>query len=353
MYEIPMPQSALERQKITNKYKRICTLCTVFFYLCAAIAVLSLIGVLVTVIVFEFRYETAGALFYALTGSLAGGAVIGALLAFAFSKLLARADETRLDFAERLDGENSFFVGDGTLATFGEVLTIHGEVKGKGKIIKVPYSEIRFFSVCTRRAPKEKGEWSVVLEIPARYLSEKGREKSAPPILIQAYAKERLYRVIEAHGLTLLGEKREERENKQFTLQSKYLYPEREKRRRSLIFALLGSAVAVVGIPVAILWHVMLGSILTVFGLFFAVRSFIGFANAKGVLALYEEGIWWKDTGTDRVFLKWEEIENITRTEEDGKRVLKVECAYGAYHFPEIADIYDDISAKHPEKVKN
>ncbi|MDE6677288.1 MAG: hypothetical protein K2K12_06235, partial [Clostridia bacterium] len=188
------------------------------------LAVLCLLGAIVCIVLTEIgeRSKETETLLYILSGSFAGGAALFAAATVLISKIAHSVYQTELDFRERCDSENSFFVGEGTLATFEkDGLRIHAE-SGKGEAIKVPYSEIRFFSVCTRHLPREKGEWSVVIEVPAKYLAKAGESVEDGPALIQADAKERLYRCIENFGLTMIGG----REN-----------TEKRKRARSFLFS--------------------------------------------------------------------------------------------------------------------
>lgn len=216
----------------------------------------------------------------------------------------------------------------------------------------MPYGELRLFSVCTRRAPREKGEWSVVLELPARYLAKGGRAERDEKILVETDAKARLFRTIEERGLTLLGEK-EGTPPKKFRLMTKFLVPDTDRRRRSAVMTVLGALVAGAGIPVAVFWNATAGSFLTVIGFFLAVRCGAAFVNAKSVLAVYEEGIFWKDVrGAERIFLKWEEIGEVSREREGEKPALKLQCAYGAFRLPDVAGAFEYLREKFPDKCK-
>lgn len=348
MKEIPLPASREAQQKIKTRQKRKCTAFTVLFYVFTAVAVLSLIGIVVTALVFELKEETGRPIFGILFGSsFAGGVVFGTLFAVLFSKLLRIAEERFLDFSERCDSPESFFVGEGTLATFGEnALLLHGEEK-KGKEIRIPYAEIRLFSVCTRRAPREKGEWSVVFELPSRYLS-KEKTPRGEKVLVQADAKERLLATIGRHSLPLLGEKKSKKKGK-FTLRAKYYQPIAQKRTRSLVIAIVGGAIGLAGVPAAIFWQPVFGSILAVLGIFAAARGTLSFFGAKHAFFVYEEGIFYRDAdGRERTFLKWEEIGRLSRDERGGS--IKAVCAYGSYHLPDIAGVYDYLKELHPDK---
>ena len=354
MKEIAIPADEVAAAKKQNNMRRSCLAVTVFFFIGAVLAILSLIGLLVSVMVFELRNMSSSPLFPILAGSFAGGALVFALSAYGLSKLSTALSAQSLDFAERRDSEESFFVGEGVFATFKEeALCIHGQ--GGGQVIWVPYAQMRIFSVCTRRAPRERGEWSVVFEIPARYLAKKP-EKDAPPALVQADAKERLYRTIEKHNLTLLGEKPprgEKVSNKKFTAQEKYILPDSAKRRRAVIGLVLGGALAAGGVVVAVLWHTFIGSLLVVVGGILLVRSVMSFVRARAGLFLYQEGLLWRSNPqANSFFLKWEEIERITQTEQEGIPALEIHCAYGAYHIPKIEESLESIAKMHPE-VRN
>ena len=348
--EIALPASAEERTKVLRSCEVKCNIYSVFFFIFLAIAVVGLIGALVSVLVYELNSSVSDALGSILIGSFFGGGAVAGGIAVLLTRLLSRADLMRLDFAERCASEHSFYVGEGTLATFeAENLLLHSDRAG-GKSVRVPYGSVRLFSVCTRRAPKEKGEWSVVIELPARFLAKDGKAKEDEKVLIQTDAKERLFRTIELRGLTLLGEdqRAQDAQNKsRYRLKTKFYVPDTDKRRRFMVMTILGAVAAGAGIPVAIFWNIMAGSFLSVIGCFLAVRFASAFVNAKSLLSVYEEGIFWRDkTGTDRMFLKWGEIEKISR--EEG--ALKVGCIYGDYQLPDIAGAFEYLERNFPDK---
>ena len=134
---------------------------------------------------------------------------------------------------------------------------------------------------------------------------------------------------------------------------TKFLLPDALKRRRSLMFAALGVVLIAGGALIAVFWQEMMlvGAILSVFGIFLAVRSIIGFAKAKGMLAFYDEGIYWRESGrpeADRFFLKWSEAERVKVETIEEKRYIAVVCAYGSYHIPEVAGAYEFLSEFRP-----
>lgn len=350
MKEIALPVSQEARRKKCASLGRTGTFYMLSTIALAVLAILLALGVFITVIVFEFK-APAGNLPYILVGAFAGGAILLALSAFGMNALARRHRLCELDFRERCDGEESFFVGDGTLATFGEHgIVIHGETPGREEI-RVPYSEMRFFSVCTRRAPRERGEWSVVFEIPARYLAKPGQAKPGdPPALVQTDAKDRLGATLARHGLTCIGEVRTEKTGK-FPVVRKFYLPNREKRKRAFLTLCLSFALCVGGVFAGVFWQITAGALLGALGVVLAGRSLFAYVRAKGLLGYCEEGLYWRDIGrADSVFLKWEEIESVALEPNNGAAVYRVQCAYGAYHFPAVAGSYEFLKERQPEK---
>ena len=353
---IPLPEDASARTKKAQTLKAIARGYNGLLLGFAVAAIACLVGVLVVVIMLEMGNPAPErkTLLYLLTGIFAAGAVLFALVSLLFGKAAQEATASHRDFQERCCGEECFFVGEGTIAEFGaDALLIRPE-KDRKKSIRVPYAEIRFHSVCTRSKPQEKGTWSVVIEMPAHYVMKKG---DSPRALIETDGKERLYSVLERHGLTVLGEvppRGEKRKNVCFQARAKFLLPDAAKRRRSLIFAAIGAAVTIAGALVAVFWQEFLfvGVLVGVFGVFFAVRSLIGFRNAKGMLAFYDEGLYWRENGraeSDRFFLKWSELVGISVETVEGKSYFAAECAYGSYHIPEVVGAYEYLKEFRPD----
>ncbi len=349
MSEIQVSKIPEEREKTEKKLSKKYTFFTVSSFIAAILVILFMIGFVVVVFLFEFG-KTSMTLSLILMGVLAAMSVIGAFGADFFLRASKRAENDRLDYLERCDSPFSFFVGEGTLATFEESgLYLHTAEKGKREI--VPYSRMRFFSVCTRTAPREKGEWSVVMEIPACYVMKAEKlSKDAQPILAQTDAKPRLYEALKTRGLTLLGELPQEEEKKKFTVEKKFYLPDRKQRKRALLFLILGAALICASIPVGIVWNATVGAILAVFGLFLAGRFTYTYLRAKSLFAVYHEGIFWRASGKpDSLFLKWEEIERISSEEVD---TVSVSCAYGAYRFPKVDGALEYLAETHPEKTE-
>ena len=355
--QIPVPATEEERAKKRRALARRGKTVNAFTLVFAALAVLTLIGAAIVLVVTEFQ-SGAARLCEILAGSFAGGAILFAGVAVFCGSFGKRYLAEELDFRERCDGEESFFVGEGTLATFCEKgLLIHSE-DGKGEEITVPYADIRFFSVCTRRAPKEKGTWDVVFEIPAKYLVKKGKfQPNDPPALVQAEAKARLYETIRAHGLELTGslppEKAEKKgtEKKKFALLRKFIFPKKKARNAAAIMMVVGGLLAAGGIPVAIWLNASIGSVISVLGAVSLGRAILSYRAAKSVLAFYREGVFWGESNREEsMFIKWEDVERVETSEQNGFPLLDFVCFYGPYHFPNPDGAYEFLRENFPEK---
>lgn len=303
-------------------------------------------------------------LLYILAGSFLAGAVVLGCLGYLCTRYTEKLEKRRLDAWEREDGENSFSVGEGTLATFRGALVIHREKGEKGaRSVRIPYAEIRAYSVCLRRRAEEKGEWCVVFEVPVKYLTKKGaktdgREKAC----LVTDGKERLYRCLKAEGFSLEGEtppawltgeegdfadKENSKGNKSFQKRLEAKLLRRGGRRNTLLLLLGGGALAVAGILTAVLASVQVGAILITVGAYLLIQSAVFLVRRRTYLAVYDEGIYYRaETQFDSVFLKWEEIESIV-SNEDG---LHITCPVTAYRFPPQAAIYACCAERHPEK---
>ena len=332
-----------EKKKAALKRSRIA--CTVVTYAAAGLAIGCLLGIVVSVLMLNFgaRSYEKDRLLYILAGSFAGGAALFALATYLFSKLMTNAAEKELDLRERLDGEESFFVGSGTLISFGEEgVTLHGEASDKNSVF-VPYGETRYISVCTRRRPKEKGSWCVGIEIPVKYVS-KDKSDSKEKVLIQADAKDRLQRAIENHGQKLLGEQPNAAggENHKFTEVKKFKLPNRKKRKSALITLAFSAVCIGGGIALGILYSASVGALLGAVGFIFGLRAGVGFFKANAVLGAYREGIYWRESGgANAFFLKWQDIEQIVSEEKNGYPVITLQCAYGNYSVPAAVGAYE------------
>lgn len=316
------------------------------------LVVLCMIAFIILLIMLG-RGSTRIALFGGLLGgALAGVFLFGGIVLLAF-KRTERLSRLELDALEREDSENSFFVGEGTLATFEErALRIHGGVGNKTKSFSVPYSEIRFFSVCTRRSPKNKGEWNVVFEIPAHYFN-RSAKKSDPAALIQTDGKERLYALLQKFGFELIGEKPHTDSSEEFTRLTSFLLPDSVKRKRALILLVVGVLLFIGGFSAIFLWERSISAICLVFGFYIATRAALAYTRAKAVFSVYKEGIYYREpSGMDNVFLKWEEFSDVSIFEQKDVKSLRVMCPYGAYEFPVFDGAYEYIKERFPEKCE-
>lgn len=339
---IPIPEDEDKRAKRLVRLKRNTAAAGIITVTVGIAAVIFLIATVVMLVVAEIKDDADNVrrLLYILIGACGGGSVVCALVAVFLSRLSDKCYKTESDYRERLDGDDTFFAGDGTFCTFEEnALVLHAE-DGKGERVFVPYSAMRFFSVCTRRAPREKGVWSVVMEIPVKFIGRKGKFKpNDPPALVQTDAKERLYECLKKHGLELIGELPENGKKGKFRALKKFAFPDRRARKRALLLMAVGGVLTVGGIPAAILWNVAAGSMLCVLGAFLLGRATLSFTSAKSILGFYEEGVFWKEKNrTECMFLKWNELSSVSFSEKDGFPYLKAETAYGSYHFPSTPD---------------
>lgn len=309
------------------------------------LALLGMVGLIVVLIMLGFGNENTPLLAVLCGVFVAAAGGCGGLGAFALLRG-ERSHRAALDALEREDSEESFFVGEDTLATFREdALVIHSEKK---KIV-VPYGEIRLFSVCTRRKPKEKGEWSVLIELPASYVLKKAK-KEEPPVLIQTDGKERLYRTLERRSLVLLGEPPAGQESREkYTRLRDFAIPDPEKRKHCLLLAALGAVLTGGGVGFAF-YMAPAGAAVAVAGAYVLGRAIWNYTRAKRVLSVYREGLYLKElTGRDSFFLKWAEIVSLSATEGE-KGAIRAECPYGAYDFPRPSGAYEYLKERFPDK---
>lgn len=311
----------------------------------------------------------------------AGFVVFAAVFAACAYPCYARSDRiavAELDALEREDDQNSFFVGEGTLATFRkEDLFLHGgeaeketeeddgdfEPVKKKRNLSIPYYDIKFFSVCARRAPKEGGKWSVVLQIPARYFN-KGAVRDAQPLLIQTDGKPRLYQRLKELGIELSGEpvpktveegtepeKEKGKPEKKYKRLQKFVLPDQKRKNKALILVAFGVLFLIGGTVAIAFKETSVGSVLLLLGVYIVVRALVAFFRARALFFLYEEGIFYSEpTGVDSVFLKWEEFSAVKPVVRDGKDRMRAQCLYGAYDFPVFPGALEALLSLHPEK---
>ncbi len=315
---------------------------------CIVLAVLLMAGLVVSLIMMGLG-SVHVPYFGILCGAFAGGAILFGLAGLFAVRRGEIWSGRELDALERADSEESFFVGEDTIATFREEgILLHNRERS----VSVPYGEMRFISVCTRRKAQEKGEWSVLMEVPASYVMKKAK-KGEPPVLIQAEGKTRLYDTLRKHGLVLLGEQRKEESPLPFTRMRKFDLPDRTKRKRALLFLLLGVVLA--GGGVGLLFYMSaIGAPIIVVGGYVALRAIVSYWRAKRVLAVYREGMYFAELSLqDSFFLKWEEMESLVPAESEKQKVIRANCLYGAYDFPRPQGAYEYIKEHFPEKCED
>ena len=340
---------------------------TALAWTAAILALLLVIGAIFCLVMLGLGNQNFYLLGFLALGGMSGAAALGGV-GFALFRASVKAEETERDFLERADSEESFTVGEGTLATFSEdALVLHGQDRQKKeRRIRVPYKEMRFFSVLVRHAPKEKGEWRILFEIPAHYLSKKP-QKGEPPALIETQGKERLKACIASHGLSLVGEtpapsaEGEGAKPQRAKKEQRFVLPDAEKRRRRFPFLLLGAGLIVGGVVVAMLANRTIGIVLSCIGVYLLIHGAVGYYRARTELLLLDTGIWDKKaTRAESSYLTWEEIESVSffegregtdKTPEE-KPALILGCAYGDHGFTPVREAYDYLLAHHPEKCR-
>lgn len=324
---------------------------SILLWTIVAIALICMVGFVVCIFLIGWEKGDIVTVSIVSGGCFLGAAGLG-LVGMRLFRFTDRLAAEELDALECEDDENSFFVGDGTLATFGEdKLRIHGRVEGKKDVV-VPYYDLKFFSVCARREPKERGAWSVVIEIPARYFNHSA-SRTMPAVLIQTDGKERLYARMKELGLELVGEPyTEQQSTEKFVPLDKFKLADRVKRNKALILFAIGILCAVGGILAGFFWELTPGCVLLVLGLYLIIRASLAFVRAWATFGIYNEGIHYNDpSGLNNVFLKWEEFSAVDIFEQDNQRYLRAHCPYGVYDLPYFEGAYEKIVERHPEKA--
>lgn len=361
----------------------------VLFWTMAVLAIICIVGFLFCIIMMGLGsgnlviYGTVSACFFA-------GTAVFALCAYPFFGKSDKLAVAELDALEREDDLYSFFVGEGTYVTFRkDELFLHGEpydemgvdeygkygMMRKRRTLSVPYYDIRFFSICTRRRPVDAGNWSIILQIPARYFN-KGAVREARPILLQTDGKERLYLRMRELKLSPEGElppealtagqvtpetpetekkkpvrKAPKKKAKKFTRLKKFVLADQKRRMKAFILLVIGVLFLAGGIVAAIFWDESVGGVIALVGGYMGVRALVAYVRAKAQFYLYEEGIYYSEpSGVDNVFLKWEEFSTVKTMVRDNKNRMRVQCPYGVYEFPVFAGALEEIFALHPEK---
>lgn len=336
-----------------HKKQRVCYLFSwAFVVLCIA----CVLGLIVCIVVFGLKQDADGTLLLILTIGAAAGTVAFALAGVGLSKLSLHYALRERDVKELAVSEDSFFAGEGTFATFQkEGVLLHSIEQDKTKIF-VPYSEMRVFTVCTRARARDKGEWSVVLEIPMRYLTKDKEAQTQSPALIELTYKPRLLASLQKYGVTVLGEEKGEEGKEAFEKIAKFTRHVPEKRKRALIS--VGVCVALWGVGLALLFtrsvSVSFGVIPMILGVSVAAREIASFFFEKAVVAVYREGIFWRSRkGEPRgTFLKWTEVKRVYVREEKEESVLVLDCGYGAYDCPLLNGVSECVAKTIPDLVE-
>ncbi len=339
-----------------NQWRRKQRVCYLFSWVFIALCIACVIGLIVCIVLFGLKKDANNYLLLAITLGASAGTAAFALAGVGLSKLSLIYAARLRDVKERSVSEESFFAGENTLATFQkEGLLLHSTEKEKTKVF-VPFNELRVFSVCTRARAREKGEWSIVLEIPMRFLAkDKKAQKELPPALIELEHKPRLLAVLNKFHVSVSGEERREGEKQPFTLVKKFSRPVAKKRKRALILAALGAILFGGGIALSFTLSVPFGAILITFGFFIAARGCASFLFEKTKVAVFREGIYWnkKEGAPARgTFLKWSEVRRIYVREEKEERVLALDCDYGAYDCPLLAGVMECVTQTVPELME-
>ncbi len=326
----------------------------VFSWVCIALLLISFIGLIVCILMAEG--SPAGSQRAVVCWGVAFGclgvialSIAGALLLFRLGDKFAREEA---DARERAISDESFFIGEKMLATFeADCLRLHGESEAdRLREVRVPYRDVRFFDVTLRRSPRDKGEKSVVLEIPARYTQAKA-EKNAPPSLVSMERKERLFAAIEAHSLTLV----QTDDNATLPPPERLFAVKLPNRKGSgkVISLVLGIALTVAGVLLAIFGGNAsnVGYLLATFGVLVGGKGVIALARGGGAFVVYRDGVLWKEENRyEQNYLRWSEISGFSRVEHEKQPFVKFDCAYGSYYYPDIQNLYERLVEQFPEK---
>lgn len=259
------------------------------------------------------------------------------------------------DLRELAHSAHSYFIGEHLLATFGEgAMTVHAEQGQEVKYVrtKIPYSEIKVFSVTVRRSAKAKGERNILIEIPSRYLKN-ATEPTSKTTLLTLVEKPRFYETAQAFSLPV-----QETDDKSPLRSLKKLYKvtlrDSADSKSKTVSLIVGIAMVIAGIAVAFFGgsSAPLGVVLACFGVFIAVRAIIALARGNGSLVISEDGVLWQEKNVfENSYLRWTEIERIKRIKYEGQAFVSFVCAYGAYYYPDVDGLYDYLKENFAEKV--
>lgn len=335
--------------------KRNYLLSRIFVGTLVVLLLIGMIGCIISVIIAETRLGTpeedgawvAAAVFIAVL--FLSIALFLPVYRFGASSRLRYEDER-----ERLDSEESFFVGENLLFTFGENgATIHNETAGGEEIsVSIPYSDIACFDFWLRRTPKAKGERSILVKIPAKYLSKDPKERSGEPSLVTMTYKQRLLDAIDRHSVSLTRccEGCAKNTKKLFSVTAK---SSDVASKSSAVSVVAGGLLIVAGVVLAFLLEsAVLGVALAVFGAILCGKSvFSLLRNGKTGLVVSAAGVWWREANQyDSLFLRWEDVSCVKLHRHGGETYVAFVCPFGSYYFPDIDGLSGFLRERFSEK---
>ncbi len=334
-----------------KKAKRNALFAKITTWIFIALLLAGFLGLIVTVIIAETGKDEATRLicYYVCFGcmGLVLLSIAGGVFAFKWGE---RARLFELDARERAVSDESFFIGEKTMLTFREKdVLLHADESVKMKDIVVPYSEISFYSIRMRRSPKRKGERSVLLELPAKYLNKKA-EKDAKPTLIAMEYKERLLGCIQKFSATLTEASDESelpKPQRRFTIKIK------QDNTKKYITLFVAIAFLVGGILLSIFLSELatVGYVLAAVGLFTLGRAVVQLVRGGTGFAVFTDGVLWMEQNRlDNLYLRWSEIKCYTRIEHQKQQFVRFDVEYGEYYFPDLNGLYRILSEQFPEK---
>lgn len=274
---------------------------------------------------------------------------------------MERALLALFDAAERADSEDSFLFGDDVLGTFGENgITMHtshaamDEMRPRNRRrgaeeegardyedtmdevnVQIPYHDMTFSLFSMRRFPADKGERSLLVKIPDRYLTRKGGEGTSSVVTLTW--KKRLQESMERYRVRY--ESYSEGRKKGKVLFSSVKRTNSPKRKSGFLFLAIGIALVVAGIALAFTSESSIGLpvALAAFGVILGGKGAYSLVKSgKSGLQILESGVYWKEEEKkDGVFFCWEDIESVRLTRRGKETFLLFRMPFGEYFFPD------------------
>ena len=346
----------MEIKKVRRKKKA----ARVLTWVSAAVILACMAGLLIGLVMMGTGGDSAwrDSLFLILCGGCLAGLLLAALASVGLYRLSEKYEAQESDLRELAVSERSFFAGDKLLATFDEQgVRFHAE-EGNERYaktdIRVPYAEMKVYSVVTRRSPKAKGEAIVLLEIPSRFFAaKKEKQNESQPALIRLDGKERLMATLDRFGVERFGLRHGEEPTCPFKAAFCVSVPEKQKRDRAVMGVAGGVFAIVAGVVLAFLVNSSAGIAIACLGVMFAVHSTYAAATAKNVFAVSETGFYWKDVNRyDRMFLYADEVGKIRTAEQEGRTFVEFDCLYASYYFPDVGGLYERLCGMFPDKCE-